>query len=233
MIDDRVAIDAGTLAHAATDEMRSILRDVVLTHAHLDHIAGLPLFVDDLFASLEGPIRVHASPEVIEVLERDVFNWSVYPCFSELTNDHGNVLEYVSLTANESASVAHLEITPVNVNHKIPTTGFVISDGNRTIALTGDTAEVSDFWETVNVLGRLDALLIECAFPNEMAELAEVSHHLTPRLLNDQLAKFGHPNCPIYVVNIKPIYREPVIRQIEELNIKHLSVLEVGKTYEW
>jgi cAMP phosphodiesterase len=233
VIDDRVAIDAGTLAHAATDEMRSKLRDVVLTHAHLDHIAGLPLFVDDLFASLDGPIRVHASAEVIEVLERDVFNWSVYPCFSELTNDHGKVLEYVPMIANESASVAHLEITPIHVNHKVPTAGFVISDGDRTIAMTGDTAEVGEFWDKVNELERLDALLIECAFPDEMAELAEVSHHLTPRLLEQELNKFCNADCPIYVINIKPTYREQVIRELEQLNIPNLKVLEVGKTYEW
>ncbi len=233
MIDDRVAIDAGTLAHAATNEMRSNLRDVVLTHAHLDHIAGLPLFVDDLFASLEVPIRVHASPEVIEILERDIFNWSVYPCFSELNNDHGKVLEYVPMTANELSLVAHLGITPLNVNHKVPTAGFVISDGEKKIALTGDTAEVAGFWDQVNRLERLDALLIECAFPDEMAELAEVSHHLTPRLLKNELGKFIKTDCPIYVVNIKPTYREQVIREVEQLNIKNLTVLEVGKTYEW
>src|SRR3954449_4883756 len=84
VINDTVAVDAGSLAMAATNEVRSKLRDVVLTHAHLDHIAGLPLYVDDLFASLETPITVHALWEVIEILERDVFNWSVFPRFSEI-----------------------------------------------------------------------------------------------------------------------------------------------------
>src|ERR1043165_2965509 len=50
VINDRIAVDAGSLAMAATDAHRQNLRDVVLTHAHLDHIAGLRLFVDDLFA---------------------------------------------------------------------------------------------------------------------------------------------------------------------------------------
>lgn len=233
MIDDRVAIDAGTLAHAATDEIRSKLRDVVLTHAHLDHIAGLPLFLDDLFASLESPLRLHASSDVIEILERDIFNWSVYPCFSALTNGHGKVLEYVPMTVNSSASVAHLQITPINVNHKVPTSGFIISDGQTVIALTGDTAEVGEFWDAVNGLDRLDALLIECAFPDEMAELAKVSHHLTPQLLKNELGKFLKTDCPIFVVNIKPTYRERVIHEIDELSIRNLSILEVGKTYEW
>src|SRR4051794_24395347 len=94
IIDDRVAIDAGSLAFSCSNLQRSQVRDVVLTHPHLDHIAGLPLFIDDLFASLTEPVRVHATDEIVEIMERDVFNWSVYPRFSELSNDNGPVMEY-------------------------------------------------------------------------------------------------------------------------------------------
>ena len=167
------------------------------------------------------------------MLERDIFNWSVYPCFSELINAHGKVLEYVPMLDNVLASVAHLEILPINVNHKVPTAGFIITDSDTTIALTGDTAQVGNFWDAVNELDGLDALLIECAFPDEMAELAEISHHLTPTLLKDELGKFNQIHCPVYVINIKPTYRDQVLREVDQLNIQNLSVLEVGKTYEW
>ena len=83
IVDDQVAIDAGSLAMAATAVQKKQIRDIVLTHAHLDHIAGLPLFIDDLFANLDAPVCVHAAPEVIETLERDIFNWAIYPRFSE------------------------------------------------------------------------------------------------------------------------------------------------------
>ena len=49
VIDDCVAIDAGSLAMSTTAEQKELIRNVVLTHAHLDHVAGLPLFIDDLF----------------------------------------------------------------------------------------------------------------------------------------------------------------------------------------
>ena len=178
IVDDRVAVDAGSLGFAVNDLQRRQVRDVVLTHAHLDHIAGLPLFIDDLFSELDEPVRVHAAAEVIEVLERDVFNWSVYPRFSELSNVHGPVMEYRTLKTGEAARVAHLEITPLEVNHRVPSTGFVISDDSTTIALTGDTAELAEFWEQVNAIGDLKALLVECAFPDELEELAAffVSH---------------------------------------------------------
>src|SRR5690242_19973561 len=95
IVDDCVSIDAGSLAMDCSERQFESVRDIVLTHAHLDHIAGLPLFIDDLFAKLSEPVRVHATDEMIGILERDIFNWSVYPRFSELSNTNGPVMEYL------------------------------------------------------------------------------------------------------------------------------------------
>ncbi len=233
IIDGRVAIDAGSLGMAATPEHRENVRDVVLTHAHLDHIAGLPLFIDDLFSFLKEPIRIHAAPSVIEVLERDVFNWDVYPRFSELTNDNGPVIEYVPFPASSEFSAAHLSVRAIGVNHKVPSVGFVVSDGKAKIAITGDTAEMDIFWSEIAEEEDLSALLVECAFPNEMADLAQVSHHLTPERLAGELEKFGDRNCPVYCVNIKPMFRETVIKQLAELSGTGPEILEVGRIYEF
>lgn len=232
VIDDVVAIDAGSLAHAATDLHRENLRDIIITHAHLDHIAGLPLFVDDLFSTLNGPVRVHAAREVIDILERDIFNWSVYPRFSELTNDNGVVLEYSTLVPMTESKVKHLTLRPVEVNHKVPTCGFVISDGRSTIAFTGDTAETDAFWNELKSVSKLDALFIECAFPDELSELAEVSHHLTSKGLAAEIGKFDDADCRVFVINLKPMYRGRIIEQIKALDLPRVEVLEVGREYE-
>ncbi len=232
VIDDCVAIDAGSLAMAATSLQREQIRDIVLTHAHLDHIAGLPLFVDDLFATLEEPIRIHATEKVINVLEKDIFNWEVYPSFSELENNTGKVLEYRKIQAGRKFQVKHLPIKPLKVNHKVPTVGFIISDGKTKFAISGDTAEPEEFWEGVNKEDDLDYMLVECAFPDELDELAKASHHFTPKLLKKEIRKFKH-DCPIYIINIKPMYCEKVVSQLENLHIENLGILEVGKVYSW
>ncbi len=232
VIDDCVAIDAGSLAMAATSIQRKQIRDIILTHAHLDHVAGLPLFVDDLFATLEEPIRIHATEKVIKVLEKDIFNWDVYPNFSDLENDHCDVLQYRKIEPGKDFRVKHLDIKPLKVNHKVPAVGFIISDGTTKIAISGDTAEPEDFWEGVNREKDLDYLLVECAFPDELEEIAEASHHFVPKLLKKEISKFKH-DCPIYVINIKPMYREKVVSQIKNLNIENLDILEVGKIYNW
>ena len=231
VVDDTVAFDAGSLAMACTDKQRDSIRDVVLSHAHLDHIAGLPLFIDDLYSALTEPVVVHASADVIEVLERDIFNWSVYPKFSELENDFGPVMVYRSFDVGSAFSVKHLRVIPLAVNHRVPTAGFIISDGRSTLAMSGDTSAMDEFWPTVNETEHLTALFIECAFPNELEDLAEVSHHLTPRSLAAELEKL-EVDCPIHIINIKPAFRDTVIGQLGELNLKDLAILEVGKIYD-
>jgi len=231
VVDDLIAFDAGSLAMAATDEQKKQIRDVVISHAHLDHVAGLPLYIDDLFATIKRPIQIHATTEVIEILERDLFNWSIYPRFSELTNDYGVVLEYRPFEVEKDFTVKHLRVKAIKVNHKVPSVGFLVSDGKSSFALTNDTAEINRFWEVVNQQEKLSAIFVECAFPDELGELAASSHHLTPQVLQKEIAKLKR-DCPIYVVNIKPMYFEQVTCQIKQLNIQNLQVLTVGRIYE-
>lgn len=233
IIDDCVAIDAGSLALALTDAQRRTVRDVIVTHPHMDHIATLPLFIDDLFATLEEPVRVHATAEVIELLERNVFNWEVYPRFTELSNDKTRVMQYVPVRPGEDFKVGHLRVKAVAVNHVVPTIGMVFSDGKTSVAFSSDTASTEGFWQTVNAASRLDALLIESSFPNSMALLAEASGHYTPATLSQDLRKLSHTDAEILVVHVKPAYRELIVRELEALKIPNLRPMEPGREYEW
>lgn len=233
VIDDRVAIDAGCLALSCTDTQRAQIRDVVLTHTHLDHIAGLPLFIDDLFATLTEPIRIHATREMIDILERDIFNWSIYPRFSELTNDHGPVIEYHEFERGASFNVLHLSFASVAVNHKVSASGYIVADDNVSVAITGDTAETDEIWKACNSVSNLKAVLVECAFPNEFSELASVSDHLTPSRFKTELEKLQKRKYPVYVINIKPMYRERVLEQLKKAGLENVEILEVGRVYEF
>ena len=232
VIDDRVTIDAGSLAMSTNKLQKKQIRDVILTHAHIDHIAGLPLFIDDLFASIVKPLEIYATDEVINILKEDIFNWDVYPDFAELENDNGVVLKYCPFEIGKPFTPEHLEAIAIGVNHKVPAVGFVITDGKTKFAITGDTAEMDGFWATINDEKDLDALLIECAFPNKLADLAEASHHITPTKLKTELAKFEHKNCPIYVINIKPMYYKEILAEIDELGLNNVEIFEVDKIYD-
>ena len=233
LIDDCVTVDAGSIAIALTADQRTKVHDIIVTHPHMDHIVSLPIFIDDLYPTLQQPMRVHATPEVIELLERDVFNWNVYPRFSDLKNDYGPVMQYVPIPLNTEFSVAHLKVIAVPVNHIVPTIGLLISDGKSNVAFSSDTAETDAFWKVVNETKQLDALLIEASFPDELASLADVSRHFTPSSLSKELRKLNHNGMDILAVHLKATYRDTIVEQLKALQIPKLSVMNPGEIYNW
>jgi cAMP phosphodiesterase len=233
LIDDCVTVDAGSIALALTEAQRQTVRDVIITHPHMDHIASLPIYIDDLYATLKEPIRVYATQEVIDLLERDVFNWNVYPRFVGMENDYGPVMEYVPVPTGQPFKVAHLSVTAIPVNHIVPTVGLIVSDAQSTVAFSSDTAETQEFWDALNQTPHLEALMIEASFPNSMAKLAEVSRHFTPAGLGKELHKLSHNGLDILAVHLKPTYRKILIQELTALEIPQLSVMEPGRTYEW
>ena len=233
VVDDHVAIDAGSLGIGITDHQRSTIRDVIITHPHIDHVASLPIFIDDLFSSLKQPVKIYATQDVIDILERDLFNWALYPRFSELRNDYGRVLEYVQVFPNQEFSVGHLKATAIPVSHSVPTVGLIISDSTSTIAFSSDTAKTDNFWTAVNSEKSIDALFIESSFPNSMTQLAEASYHLTPQSLLEELAKLERQNLDILAVHIKPTFRKEVIEELKALNMPNLRVMKPGIVYEF
>lgn len=233
VVDDCVAVDAGCLALSVTEAQRQTVRDVIVTHPHMDHIASLPIFIDDLFGELREPVRVYATPKVIDILERDIFNWQVYPRFSELKNAHGPVMQYVPVTLGKEFHIKHLRATAVEVNHIVPTFGLVLKSERVTTAFSSDTAATEEFWHLVNAQDRLDALFIETSFPDFLHELAWVSRHFTPATLKQELTKLRHTDTDILIVHIKPSYRAQVVAELEALQHPRLQAMQLGHTYQW
>lgn len=233
VIDGRVAVDAGSIAIGLDDAERATVHDVILTHPHMDHIATLPIFVDDLFATLEEPVRIHATEEVCELVVRDIFNGTVYPPFQNFHNGRTQVMEFVPFRAGEEFRVAHLKVKAVPVNHIVPTVGIVVTDGERTVAFSGDTAETEEFWHLVNEEPRLDALFIESSFPNFLSDLAAKSGHLTPAALGEELRKLTHRDLDILAMHLKPSFRLQLIEELAALKVPRLAAMEPGREYSW
>jgi len=79
IVDDRLAIDGGSLGFALTPSEIGAIRHVVVTHAHSDHTASLPIYIAEAFPVLDGPISIYASGEVIATLRQHVFNDDAAP----------------------------------------------------------------------------------------------------------------------------------------------------------
>jgi cAMP phosphodiesterase len=234
LVDDSVAIDAGSLAFAlTTDEMQRI-RHILISHAHSDHTASLPIFLSEVFPSLTAPVIVHATPHVIDALQRFVFNGEMWPDFAQiqLLNGRGPALEFCPLEPGTSVQVGNLRVTAIRVNHVVPTVGFIVQDQRAAFAITSDTYATDEIWDAASRLELIQAIFVDVSYPNEMEDLAAASRHLTPRSLASDLRKLTR-NVRICVVHIKPAYREAILRQLTELRDPRISVVEIGRNYEW
>jgi cAMP phosphodiesterase len=234
VIDGRLAIDAGSVGFALEPNQIGSIRDFVITHAHTDHTASLPIYIAEAFPLLEAPVIVHATTEVISALRAFVFNDQVWPNFEkiQLNNGSGGALEFQQLQPGVTASIAGFDVTPVPVNHVVPTFGFLVENESAAVLFTADTYVTEEIWTRGRAAANLKAVFVDVSFPNEMGELAEASKHLTPELLSAELRKLDR-EVEVYAVHIKPTNREEVIRQIAALGDRRVSIGEVDREYFW
>lgn len=232
LINDCVSVDAGAVAFHLTGEKLLRVKDLVLTHVHLDHIASFPFIFSEEFTEIQEPVRIHASERDIHSLKAHIFNNVIWPDFTKIPNQHGQLLAFHPYTTNQPFEVAGLTITPIPVNHTVETFGLVVDDGRVAVAFSSDTARTDGFWEYLNTVDRLKAVFVDVAFNNALESVALASKHLTPHLLVGELEKLTRP-AEIFAVNLKPMCRTLVAKEVNELNVPDLRVAQLDVDYEW
>jgi ribonuclease BN (tRNA processing enzyme) len=233
LLDHDVLIDAGTgLGDLSLAEM-SVIDHVFVTHSHLDHIACLPLLVDSVGFMRDRPIVIHATAETLEILQRNVFNWEIWPDFAEIPNLAQPIMRYEEIRLGQTVDIGGRKITPLPVNHVVPAVGFWIDSGKASLAFSGDTTTCDALWEAVNRIPNLRYLIVETAFCDAERELAVLSKHLCPSMLAEELKKLKLAP-EIYITHLKPGEVELTMREISE-RVQHQKpkILQNGQMFEF
>ena len=196
MLDEDVLVDAGSgVGELTLDEMAGI-RHVFLTHSHLDHVGFLPLLLDTLFDRLsapgQSPLTVYAQPITLQALRSHIFNWVIWPDFTELPSAAQPVVHLAPMEPGETRALGGRTITMVAGHHAVPTVGYHLDNGRVALAFSSDCTTNDILWQGLNARQRLDHLIVEAAFPDEQEELARAAKHFTPGLLAADLAKLAH-----------------------------------------
>ena len=229
LFNDHLLIDAGTAASTLSLEAQRKIHHVLVSHIHLDHIKELPALADNLLGTGEATITVLSTSTILDGLKQHVFNDHIFPNFFELPKGRNPILVESALQPGESTRIAEFDIIPIEVNHTVPTVGFIIQDDTAACLYSGDTYQTEKIWKIAATTPNLKAVLIETSFPDEMSELALASKHLTPSLLAQEYKKIGRPDLPLYIYHIKPTFRDQIVAQLNQLKIPTLSVLEEGQ----
>lgn len=240
LLDDDVLVDAGTgVGDLSLDEMLRI-DHVLLTHAHLDHVAALPLMLDAVasrrVASGAGAVQVHALAGTIEALKTHIFNHHIWPDFAAIPSVQAPLMRFVPFAEGDVIKVAGKTIEALPAVHTVPAVGFAAATlGGRHWVFSGDTGRNPAFWDRVN---RLDVaqLVIETAFSDRETELARRSLHLAPALLAEELRQIEPGRrYPIHITHTKPAETGLIIEEIHRLDTRHrhdIRWLSAGQVFE-
>ena len=122
LLDDDVLIDAGSgVGDLALDELFRI-EHILLSHSHLDHILSVPLLADSVIRHREElrlpPIQVHALPQTIEALRKDIFNGVIWPDFSRLPSAEEPVLRFVPFAQGDVLELGGRRVEVLTAKHQ-------------------------------------------------------------------------------------------------------------------
>ncbi|MBL8474792.1 MAG: 3',5'-cyclic-nucleotide phosphodiesterase [Methyloversatilis sp.] len=215
LVDNDILIDAGTGVGDLSIAELSRIDHVFVTHSHLDHIACLPLMVDTVGELRDTPLTVWTTGPTLEVLRRHIFNWSIWPDFTEIPSAEKPFMRFRELRIGDEIELGGRAIRVLPAQHTVPAVGYAVRSTGGTLAFSGDTTVCDEFWSAVNALPDLRYLIIETAFPDRDRQLAVMSRHLCPDMLASELQKLEHP-AEIYITHLKPSQMIMTMREIAE-----------------
>ncbi|HEY7850502.1 MAG TPA: MBL fold metallo-hydrolase [Ktedonobacterales bacterium] len=161
------------------------LGDIFITHAHIDHLGGLPSLIECLrLAGRRRPLRIFALPETMEITRAllDAFAF-------ELTLDSWSYP--ITLTAVDESSKLSFLGAPAQLHrmrHSIPSAGLRIDLAGGALAYTCDT-EPNPAIATLGAQARL--LITECTTLQKNVSEARKAKHMTALEAGQQAAECG------------------------------------------
>lgn len=226
LIDDWLAVDAGTLTSKLSLSQQARIQAVFVTHPHADHIRDLPHLILNRYSQNVGPLTIFASKDVMELLVANVFNGIVWPDFSTLMSPLTKkpAVHYRALTAGKKVTFENVCLTAVPVDHMIAASGVIVEMNGQAITFTGDTGPTSEIWKRTNKTPNVVAIVTEASFPNDQQQLADDTAHLSPNTFGEELKKIT-ADAPVYASHRKIPFERDIESQIRNLRDRRARVL--------
>lgn len=231
LVNESVMLDAGCIVSELGLEQQGKIRDVFVTHAHLDHIKDIFFLANNLLEE-GGTIRVRSSEQVVQSLKRHFINGVISPDFTSIPIDGGSILSLEAIDHGVFYPIADgIEVRAETVDHSVAAVGYILKCKNGHVVYTGDTGPTDGLWRICNDLGDIRALFIECSFPNAQQRLASLTGHLTPKTLASELRKLKGGDCPVYIFHMKPQYLDAIEQEIRALGDERITILTQGEEF--
>ncbi|MDB5137075.1 MAG: 3,5-cyclic-nucleotide phosphodiesterase [Mucilaginibacter sp.] len=228
-----ICLDAGTLHYGiekaiankvfnvpAEQVLRRYIKGYLISHSHLDHLAGLIINSPD-----DTTKNIYAFADCIETFKTHYFTWKSWANFA----DEGETPQlkkyhYKVLTPGNETPLENTEMTvkafPLS-HSNLTSTAFLIRSNENYMLYLGDTGpdeiekshNLEALWQAIAPLikaKKLKAIMIEVSFPDEQPDKT-LFGHLTPHWLMkemDDLQKLTGPGTlkdfTVVITHVKP-----------------------------
>lgn len=204
--DQYIGLDAGTVyggiekairnklfSGAPSGVIRKHIKGYFISHAHLDHVAGLIMTSPD-----DSAKTIYALPSCMKLLQDHYFNGDTWANFGDAGKGYLiKQYHYKTLAPGEETAVDHstLKVAPFPLSHVNPfeSTAFLVNNQGAYLLYLGDTGpdeveksnQLKLLWQRVAPLireGALRGIFIEVSFPNSQPD-NKLFGHLTPAWL--------------------------------------------------
>jgi len=218
LIDDILAIDAGSLASELSFTEQEKIKAILLTHGHYDHIREVPSFA---FNNPHRTTKVFATIETLKMLSSHLVDGVIYPEFTKKIPFflEKPSLKFIAIEPFNSINIEGYRVLALPVNHTLRTVGFEITakDG-KNVFYTGDTGPgLSALWEHISP----QLIIFDVTFPNRLENRAINSKHLCPKMLKRELLELHQVKGyfpKIYLIHLSPKYEKEIKKEVKEIS---------------
>ncbi|OPX41132.1 MAG: hypothetical protein B1H13_03705 [Desulfobacteraceae bacterium 4484_190.3] len=229
LLNRNLLVDAGTVTSVLTQEEQINIDQILVTHAHLDHVKDIAFLADNLQLQKTYPVSIVTTQGIIDIMRANLFNNVLWPDFSTIPNAKDPVIRFQPIKPGRPYSLNDVRITAIEVNHTVETVAYVIEYEGGSVIFIGDTGPTEEIWMVANKLKDLHAIFIETSFPNDMKDVAEAAGHSTPEILNNELEKLKIQTPDIYLYHLKPQYYDVIVKEVGLLEKRNIQILREGE----
>ena len=170
-IDSDILLDAGTGLTSLNLDQLAMIDHIFITHSHLDHVVGLALLIDAIQTQRSLPVTVYATEPVVTILKKHLFNWALWPDFTEIPSKEKTLLRLQSIEAGKEITLNGRVILPYLVNHTLGSVAYWIHNHTSGFLFTGDLASTPELWKALAQEKKLSKVIVDCSFPIQRQRL--------------------------------------------------------------